>query len=470
MARLGRRGGAWNTRGSSPGRGRLAGWPPLLKPFLDAHRLGLICGHTKIGVVPSRGARLVGIEGFRALAATSVLVYHAWLYSSPTGAGAAAGPLRHVLPDFAYGVTLFFTLSGFLLFRPFAAAIIRGEPLPKFGSYLRNRALRIFPAYWVILLLAALVFQSVLIRDLNGALRNGGLFEVRRLIPDMLLIQHYDPDTVVTGIGPAWSLAVELVFYVALPLLVLLAAKLARRASGRRGRQLATLAPVALLLAVGLGGKAAAAYVVSPIHPFDGWEADWHSVLERSFLCQADLFAFGMALAIVRTESEDGLLRLPRRWRVGTAALALLCYLVTAKFTHFVEQMSYSPFNTLIALGCALLLALVVLPARRPHRAGLFVRFLETRPVIAVGLTSYSIFLWHEPLIRWMAGHDLTAAGKGGLALNVLMLGAFTGALSALTYRFVEVPALRLKSRRSSPRFEPRPSPPAGEGSPTPAP
>lgn len=441
-----------------------------MKRFLDGHSLGLISGHKKIGVIPSRGARLVGIEGLRALAATSVLVYHAWLYSSPNGAPAAAGPLRYVIPDLAFGVTLFFTLSGFLLFRPFASAIIRGEPLPRARSYLRNRALRIFPAYWVILLLAALVFQSVLTRDSSGALRNGGLFEVGRLIPDLLLIQHYDPDTVVTGIGPAWSLAVEIVFYLALPLLVLLAVRLARRASGRRGRQFATLAPAALLLAVGLGGKAAAAYIVPPIHAFDGWEADWHSVLERSFLCQADLFAFGMALAVVRTESEDGLLRLPRRWRAAAAAGALFCYLVTAKFTHFSEHMSYSPFNTLIALGCALLLALVVLPAKHAGRPGLLVRFLETRPVIAVGLASYSIFLWHEPLIRWMAAHDLTAAWTGGLLWNVLTLGAFTGALSALTYRFVEAPALRLKSRRRPHRLESRPNPPAAEGSPTPAP
>jgi peptidoglycan/LPS O-acetylase OafA/YrhL len=73
-----------------------------------------------IGVTPSSGSRLAGIEGLRAIAASSVLIYHVWLYSNPNGRTAGVGPLDRVLPDFAFGVILFFTLSGFLLYRPFA--------------------------------------------------------------------------------------------------------------------------------------------------------------------------------------------------------------------------------------------------------------------------------------------------------------------------------------------------------------
>ena len=69
------------------------------------------------------------------------------------------------MPNLAYGVVLFFTLSGFLLYRPFAASIVRGERLPSVRGYLRNRALRILPAYWAILFLCAVVVGSATFWD-----------------------------------------------------------------------------------------------------------------------------------------------------------------------------------------------------------------------------------------------------------------------------------------------------------------
>ena len=251
---------------------------------------------TTLQAKPSFGSRLEGIEGLRALAAGSVLVSHAWLYSSPSGRAEDIGPLTRFLPDLSFGVILFFTLSGFLLYRPFASAVLRGDPLPSPRKYFRNRALRILPAYWVILLVCALVLQSVLIRS-SGELENGGLFEPALLSWTALLAQDYAPQTLLMGIGPAWSLAVEVVFYLILPLLALMAWALGRKATTRSRRRLAVLAPVALMLVIGLSGKAAAAYLVPPLHSYEGWDANWHSVLERSFWCQADLFAFGMALS-----------------------------------------------------------------------------------------------------------------------------------------------------------------------------
>src|SRR5437870_2898774 len=72
-------------------------------------------------------ARVAGIEGVRALAAAAVLVFHCWTYGEPGGGTAPLGPLStYVMPHLALGVTLFFSLSGFLLYRPFAAALLRG--------------------------------------------------------------------------------------------------------------------------------------------------------------------------------------------------------------------------------------------------------------------------------------------------------------------------------------------------------
>lgn len=361
-----------------------------------------------------------------------------------------------MLPDLQFGVTLFFALSGFLLYRVFAASMLRAEPAPSVRGYLRNRALRIIPAYWVILLLSAFVLQSVLVRDAAG-LRTGAGFDGDLLLRSLLFVQNYDPDTLATGIGPAWTLCVEVAFYLLLPLLALAALRLARRADSRAVRRCIALLPAALLLAVGLSGKAAALWLVPPVAPHEGFLGDWHSVLVRSFWCQADLFAFGMVVAVARIDWEDGLLALPRGWRPAALSAALAGYLLTAGATGFGEQLSYSPYNTLMALVCALLVALVVLPSPQARRQPLPMRVLESRALVFAGVISYSLFLWHEPLVRFMRDHGLTFGGTPGLAANVVVVGAVAVLLSALTYRLVERTALRRKWRpavvaASSPR------------------
>lgn len=404
-----------------------------------------------VGASPSFGSRLAGIEGVRAVAASSIVVYHVWLHSSPAGARVELGPLDAVLPDLSFGVILFFALSGFLLYRPYVASLLRGHARPSAAAYLRNRALRILPAYWAILLLVAFVLQSILVRD-GAVLHTGSGLHPDVVLRSALFVQGYSPQSVVTGIGPAWSLAVEVVFYLALPFLALGAFRLARGSQSRSTRRLAALAPAAALLLLGLSGKAAAAFLVPPVHPYSGWNADWHSVVERSFWCHADLFAFGMALAILRVDWEDRLVRLPGGWRKLAFGFALVGYLVAAKETGLGQQMSYSPYNTLMALTCALLLALVVLPPRDATRLPLAVRVLETRIFVAAGLVSYSLFLWHEPLIRFLQEHGLTFGGSAGFFANLALVGVIAGLLATLTYRVIEAPALRLKSHRRAAR------------------
>ena len=394
---------------------------------------------------PAFGSRLAGIEGLRALAAGAIVVYHVWLYSSPDGARVERALLDRVLPDLQFGVTLFFALSGFLLYRVFAASILRDAPMPSIRRYLRNRALRIVPVYWAILLVTAFVLQTALVRD-GEQIATGPGFDAGLLLRSLVFAQNYDPDTIVTGIGPAWTLCVEVVFYLVLPLLALAAWSVARRCSRRSARRLVALAPPALLLVVGLSGKAAAVYLVPPVGPYEGFLNDWHSVVERSFWCHADLFAFGMVVAVARIDFEDGELRLARHWRALAVAGIAGGYLLTARATQFGEQLSYSGYNTLMAAVCALLIALVVLaPADRARPR--LVRLLEWRPLVAAGVVSYSLFLWHEPLVRFMNEHGLTFGGTAGLAANVVVVGAVALALSALSYRLVEANVLRLKSR-----------------------
>lgn len=416
----------------------------------------------QLKIVPSTGKRLPGIEGLRAIAAGSIVLVHVWGMSAPNGEVLwETHPLGNGLSNLSAGLTLFFTLSGFLLYRPFAAAIARARPHQPFSAYLQNRFLRIAPAYWVILLATAVVAGAATVRGASGDLDVGRLADPLELAQALLLLQDYRPETMVIGIGPAWSLAVEVVFYLSLPLLVLMAAGLARRARGQRGMTLALLAPPGLLLVVGLTGKLAAAHLL-PAGPLAGYNTDWHSVVERSFWAQADLFAFGMLVAVLHTAVSDGRVALPARWRGGAWLLALLVF-VPCAWTMRRGEHSYLLQNTGQALALSLALAAIVLPDRSRSRTPLSLRVLESPVFVAVGVASYSLFLWHYPVILWLREHGLTAGGWAGLALNLALVALVAGTLAALTYRYVERPALRRKRRT-------RPSPDAKSVTTAPAP
>jgi peptidoglycan/LPS O-acetylase OafA/YrhL len=268
------------------------------------------------------------------------------------------------------------------------------------------------------------------------------------LVRDAFLVQNYDPGTILTGIGPAWSLAIEVVFYLALPLLGLITFALARRSSNdARRRRLALLPPVVVFL-VGVSGKLVASYLVPGWGPGFGWTNDWHSVLERSFWVQADLFAYGMLLAALSVAVEAGRTQLPRGWWpvIASASVGVAVVTAVAFDKGAINQYVY---DSLMALGCALFLSLIVLAGLDGGRRPFLLSWLEARPIVWVGVVSYSLFLWHEPIIWWLRDRGLLAIGTGvgGFLVNLVIVGTVSLALSALTYRLVELPALRRKAR-----------------------
>jgi peptidoglycan/LPS O-acetylase OafA/YrhL len=393
-----------------------------------------------------RASHLAGIDGLRALAAASIVVYHCWLYGDPSGRAVDLGLLsRFVLPHLPVGVTLFFTLSGFLLYRPLAASVLRQTRLPGVRRYLSNRALRILPAYWTILLVVGVLLPAALVHRSPTALGLGRLIDQPAvLLSNAVLLQNYVPPALETGIGPAWSLSVEMVFYLVLPLLGWLAMICGRRTSTPSGRTWATLVPVGVIFLIGLLGKATVSWLPSST----GY---WPAILARSFAYHADLFAFGMALATLRVNLEDGRVQLPAWWRraVGTTlALMVILTILLSDRGLLPAWGVVNPYQRLTALSCALLLALVVLPDHSESTTTpLLKRLLETRVLVVVGLASYSLFLWHEPIVRLLEREHLTARGASGFWINLVVLGLASGGLSALTYRWVERPALGRKAR-----------------------
>ncbi|MGH3003475.1 MAG: acyltransferase family protein [Gaiellaceae bacterium] len=367
--------------------------------------------------------RLNGIEGLRGLAALGVLGWHVWVHpTNQTVNGVSLGPVTELFKNGRVGVTMFFVLSGFLLYRPFASAIIRGKPRPSVRKYFVNRILRIIPAYWGVLLLVAIFLQDELLE------------RPKQLLANMFFLQNYvaayRPDNAFHGLGiaPAWSLCVEVVFYIVLPLLSIGGFLLANGDLVDTTR--AALAPAALLLVVGLASLGATRLV--QFGP--GWQFD--------FPIHADWFGVGMLVSILRVRWEMGALR-PSAWlRRIAAAAAVVLALVAVKLAYG-ARITFDEEQTMLAIPCGLLLAIVVLPSPRP----VLVRILQWRPLYAAGVVSYSLFLWHDPLLRELRNHGLTESGSLGAALALLEVLALTTILSTLTYRYIERPALALKQR-----------------------
>ena len=157
-------------------------------------------------------ARFDLIDGLRAIAAIVVLVHHASLPSNRQ----RFGHFSHQFTQMDIGVAMFFAISGFVLYRPFALRLLRGdEPEPSVLRFLLRRAVRIFPAYWFALTTIIAVGKLT-----DGRLLGLAVYPNSKAgyLPYYLLIHTYRNTTeAVGGINQAWTLAVEVTFYLFLP-------------------------------------------------------------------------------------------------------------------------------------------------------------------------------------------------------------------------------------------------------------
>ncbi|MEI7717753.1 MAG: acyltransferase, partial [Mycobacterium sp.] len=145
----------------------------------------------------------------RACAAMGVVVTHVAFQT-----GHSVGASGRLFTRFDLAVAVFFALSGFLLWRGHAAAARGIAARPRIGHYLRSRVVRIMPAY-----LVAVVVILLLLPDADHA-------GVTVWLANLTLTQIYVPLTLTAGLTQMWSLSVEFSFYLALPILALLARRL----------------------------------------------------------------------------------------------------------------------------------------------------------------------------------------------------------------------------------------------------
>ena len=404
---------------------------PLAGPFvaLFAAALMLAAGLADLGAPRSRPAapqgpphaaggaaiyqageeRAARVESLRALAALSVVAVHVYLISEAS----LPEPIARVFKGGAYGVFFFLTLSGYLLFRPFARHLIDGVPGLRLRDYALNRALRILPLY----------FFAVVV--LLGLEVNGGL--PRDWWRFALFIENFSESTVLRADSPMWSLVVEIHFYIVLPLVAFLVARVARGSRGRAALAIATLG----LLSLGLR----LVYVSLSSAP----NFRWTFSLATLFY----FFAGGMLLALLRMAWEER----PPQWLSGNLAKADVWMLASVPL--WVVSLLRKEFELAVAAAAFLVLAACVLPLR----AGLLTRALEWRPLAVLGIASYSLYIWHVPLITTVADNQVRFPPPGGrlsghphdlLYVAVAALPVCV-AVALASYATIESPFLRLR-------------------------
>jgi peptidoglycan/LPS O-acetylase OafA/YrhL len=357
--------------------------------------------------------RVASLTGIRAVAALLVVATHA----AYTTGKYIEGYFGLVCARMEMGVPIFFVLSGFLLFRPWVKSIARGGPDPSVRSYAWHRVRRIMPAYVVTVLIAYAIYHFRMAGP-NPGHTWIGLF--RNLTLTQIYTFNYLFGYLHQGLTQMWSLAVEVSFYVVLPLLAyLLLDVLCRRQWRPR------------LLLAGIGGLA----LITP-----AWLILVHlttSVPNGSRLWLPTYliwFLAGMSLTVLQAMGV-------RCYAFMALPLATICYFIAS--TPIAGQPTTSPLGLSQALYkavfYAVISALAVAPLALGNR-GWYSWFLASRPMVWLGEISYEIFLIHLitmefAMVYVMQDHVYTGSMPGLFAATM----ALTIPPAWLLHRFTRV-------------------------------
>ncbi|BBZ68189.1 acyltransferase [Mycolicibacterium insubricum] len=320
------------------------------------------------------------LTGLRALAAILVIGTHSGFITGML----SHGYLGHVFGRLEIGVPIFFALSGFLLFRPWvirAAATRDGQraPAPSVRRYARRRVRRIMPAYLVTVLVTFAVF-AVYTPGPNPGQTWPGL--LRYLTLTQIYASNFMARYLHTGMPQMWSLAVEVSFYLLLPLLAYLL--LGRRRAWRPAAVLSGIAALALVEPVWL-------MLANATHVLPDAAGMW-------LPAHLSPFAGGMALAVLQVTGAH----CRARWALPAACAGFLLISGSWAFGSYLGPTHWwQPVVSAAAYG--LIATLIVAPLALGDR-GYWHRLLNLRPVVWVGEISYEIFLLHVMVMTLTIG------------------------------------------------------------------
>lgn len=366
--------------------------------------------------------RFAALDGLRAIGALAVLTTHVGFHTGTS----LNGPLAGLLARLDVGVAIFFAISGFLLYRPHAAAWFDGTEPPRLLPYLRNRALRILPALWIAVLLSALLVPH----------KNGVTWAT--YLQHATLTQIYFDSPPADGLTQMWSLATEVAFYLLLPALARVLAGSSRPTRRTVAGRIAVLAALAALGPLWMAGVNATGHPQAGLWlpGYLGW------------------FAVGMGFALwqvarsrgqLTTPTLDTLAQIPGT--VWTAAAALLL-IATTPIAGPYNLSAPTPAQALMkSLLYTAVAACALFPALTPTTRS--ARLLGGRAGHVAGNISYGVFAYHLivlSLIEQLTGYTLFSGRFVPIFASTLFISVVVAVAS---YYGVERPIMR-RGRRDS--------------------
>lgn len=385
------------------------------------------------------GGHLDVLDGVRALAAFAVVGTHVGFQTGR----AVEGFWAPFLARLDFGVTLFFLLSGFLLYRPFVEAAVDLRPRPASRAFLLRRFARIFPAYWALLAL------TMLIRPWD---HDVGFTVQRTTWTDWLeyatLTHIYFGDNPHQALTHIWSLTVEMSFYLALPLIAAVSLK------GRRPRRIIRRQTIAL----------AVLFAVGPL-----WGLVVHQIptLRDQLALQwlpayLDWFALGMILACLPAAASVGAWSRLRKlaedlatapgscWIIAGILFALSMTPVAGPYTLEAATTSQWLAKHLLygATAFFMLLPLVSSAPAAGRRHPLRVALTDKR-VRWLGEVSYGVFLFHLVLMFTLVDALNLELFRGGFSTLFPLTVLAAVLVAAISYRVLERPAQNYVRRRT---------------------
>jgi len=369
---------------------------------------------------PATGDTFPLLDSLRGLGAVCVVLTHTAFWS---GDYTRHGTLGTVLARLDVGVAIFFVLSGFLLSRAWLARAADGLAAPRVRPYLWRRALRIVPLY-----VFTVVLAMVFVHDNRGA-------SFGSWVSTLLMLDTFHQATFPAGLTQMWSLAVEVSFYLLLPLVMWLLV-------GRTLRPRRVVAGLVVLAAVTVWWHLAGA---SPVG--EGQPLQWLP----AFLTW---FGAGIALALVEVLHSRGhgsravraLVSLGRQpgscWTLAVALLLAAATPLAGPSMFTAPTPAESLTRNLLYAGVG---GLLVLSGVFADRRGTYARWAGSPLPRRLGWLSYGIFCLHLPilhLVMWTTGWELFE----GRMLQISAIALVASVVAAeVSYRLLERPALRLK-------------------------
>ncbi|EJK8584155.1 acyltransferase [Enterobacter hormaechei] len=337
------------------------------------------------------------IDGLRALAVLSVVVFHIdpkWL------------------PGGFTGVDIFFAISGFLITKIIYQDVVNGSF--SFSEFYKRRIKRILPVFFFVIIATAVV-SFLLMRPDDYVYFTKTAVSTVFFWQNMFFggnVDYFSSDVTEYPLLHTWSLAVEEQFYLIWPLIIILAMRLTRSAKW--------------LIALGV----AIAFVSFTVSQFSSISTfidkyNYYSLFTRGGQLMIGAIA-GLSSLYFKRAGE----------KVSSFMVYAGSIIIIGSITLLTESGGYPGYKSILpALGASLVM----------YFGGgkcLISKILSIKPVVIIGLISYSLYLWHWPtlsLMRYISDNGSLSANQL-LAACIFMLSA-----SFISWKFIEIPTRKSK-------------------------